>query len=97
MAAQLDKLLVAGRVPWVTVQVMPSAAGAHPGLLGPFLIAGFAAAPDIAYLDSALTGQVTERPDDVRQVTMLFDTLRAEALSPRASAALITEVVKTWT
>jgi transcriptional regulator with XRE-family HTH domain len=97
MAAQLDKLLAAGRTPWVTVQVMPTAAGAHPGLLGPFLIAGFAAAPDIAYLDSALSGQVIERPEDVRQVTALFDTMRAEALPPRASAALITEAVDTWT
>jgi transcriptional regulator with XRE-family HTH domain len=97
MAAQLGRLLDVGRVPWVTVQVMPSSVGAHPGLLGPFVIAGFAAVPDVAYLDSVLTGQVVERPDDVRQVATFYDTMRAEALSPRASAKLICEVVKTWT
>jgi transcriptional regulator with XRE-family HTH domain len=45
MAAQLDRVIAAARDPWVTVQVMPTAAGAHPGLLGPFVIAGFASAP----------------------------------------------------
>ena len=97
MAGQLDQLLRACRDPWVTVQVMPLSAGAHPGLLGPFVIASFAAAPEVAYLDSVLTGQVVERPEEVRQVSVLYDTMRAEALSPRASIALISEVVRTWT
>ena len=30
MAAQLDRLIAAGHDPWVTLQIMPSAAGAHP-------------------------------------------------------------------
>lgn len=97
MTGQLDRLLTASRAPWVTVQVMPLSAGAHPGLLGPFVIASFAAAPEVAYLDSVLTGQVVERPEEVRQVSVLYDTMRAEALSPRASIALISEVVRTWT
>jgi Domain of unknown function (DUF5753) len=98
MAAQLDRLLTAGRYPWVTIQIMPLSAGAHPGLLGPFVIAGFASGPDIAYLDNALTGQVVERAEDVAHVVALYDTIRAEALPPRASADLITNVVRTiWT
>ena len=78
-------------------QVMPVAAGAHPGLLGSLVIAGFDTAPDIAYLDNALTGQLVERREDVKNVQMLYDTLRAEALSSRASEQLITEVVRQWT
>jgi len=97
MAAQLDRLLTAARDPKVTVQVIPSAAGAHPGLLGPFVIAGFATAPDVAYLDNALSGQIVERREDVAHMAMLYDTLRAVALAPRASADLITEVVTEWT
>jgi transcriptional regulator with XRE-family HTH domain len=98
MAAQLDRLIAATRDPWVTVQVMPSAAGAHPGLLGPFVVAGFDSSPDVAYLDNALTGQVVERAEDVAYVASLYDCLRAEALSPRASADLITNVVRQlWT
>jgi transcriptional regulator with XRE-family HTH domain len=97
MTGQLDQLIAAARDPWITIQVVPSSAGAHPGLLGPFVIAGFAASPDVAYLDNALTGQVVERADDVRHVSVLYDTLRAEALPSRASIDLITEVARTWT
>jgi transcriptional regulator with XRE-family HTH domain len=98
MADQLDRLIAAGRDPGVTIQVMPAAAGAHPGLLGPFVLAGFDSSPDVAYLDNALAGQVVERAEDVTHVAGLYDTIRAEALSPRASADLITQVVRTiWT
>jgi len=98
MAAQLDRIIIAARDPWVTVQVMPIAAGAHPGLLGPFVIAGFAASPDVAYLDNALTGQIVERSEDVNHIASLYDVIRAEALPPRASAELITNVARTtWT
>jgi transcriptional regulator with XRE-family HTH domain len=97
MSGQLDRLLAAARQPGVTVQVMPVAAGAHPGLLGSLVIASFDSAPDIAYLDNALTGQLVERREDVKNVQMLYDTLRAEALAPRASEQLIAEVVGEWT
>jgi hypothetical protein len=69
MAAQLDRLLTAGRYPWVTIQIMPLSAGAHPGLLGPFVIAGFASGPDIAYLDNALTGQASQRQSGANRRT----------------------------
>jgi transcriptional regulator with XRE-family HTH domain len=97
MAAQLDRLIAAAREPWITVQVMPSSAGAHPGLLGPFVLASFSSAQDVAYLDNALAGHVVERPEDVKHVAMLYDTLRAEALPTRASVELITEVGRSWT
>jgi transcriptional regulator with XRE-family HTH domain len=97
MTAQLDQLIAAARDPWTTIQVMPMAAGAHPGLMGPFVIASFASAPDVVYLDNTLSGQVVERPDNVRHVAVLYDTLRAEALPRKASIELITEVVRTWT
>ncbi|MFI5066114.1 MAG: DUF5753 domain-containing protein [Streptosporangiales bacterium] len=97
MAGQLDRLLTASRQPAVTVQVMPVAAGAHPGLLGSLVIAGFDRAPDIAYLDNALTGQLIEGREDVKTVQMLYDTLRAEALPPRASEQMMAEVVREWT
>ncbi len=77
---------------------MPTAAGAHPGLLGPLVIAGFDRSPDVVYLDTALTGRVVERAEDVTHVAALCDTIRAEALPPRASADMITDVARTaWT
>jgi transcriptional regulator with XRE-family HTH domain len=97
MREQLERLLAATDTPRITVQVMPFAAAAHPGLLGPFLVASFDAGPDAAYLDNALDGQVTELRSQVGRVALLYDTLRSEALSPAASRDLIVKVVQQWT
>ncbi len=98
MRDQLDHLMEASSNPRITVQVLPFAAAAHPGLLGPLLVASFDNDRDAAYLDNALDGQVTERRKEVARVTLLHDTLRIEALSPGASADMIAKVAeKTWT
>jgi transcriptional regulator with XRE-family HTH domain len=97
MREQLGHLVEAADGPRITVQVMPFAAAAHPGLLGPFVVASFAAGPDAAYLDNALDGQVTERRAQVGRVSLLYDTLRSEALSPGASCELIARAAQEWT
>jgi transcriptional regulator with XRE-family HTH domain len=97
MAGQLERLIEAAASPRITVQVMPFAAAAHPGMLGPFVVASFESDPDAAYLDNALAGQVTERRKEVSRVSLLYDTLRSEALSPGASAQLIAKVKDEWT
>jgi hypothetical protein len=66
-------------------------------MLGPFEVASFDSGPDAAYLDNALTGQVTERRKEVARVALLHDTLAREALAPRASIELIARVVEQWT
>jgi transcriptional regulator with XRE-family HTH domain len=97
MHEQLGRLVEAAQSPRITIQVMPSSANAHPGLLGPFVVASFEHGPDAAYLDNALDGQVTERRTQVAQVALLYDTLRSEALSPGASTELIMKVAdETW-
>jgi transcriptional regulator with XRE-family HTH domain len=97
MREQLGRLVGAAENPRVTIQVMPSSADAHPGLLGPFVVASFENGPDAAYLDNALDGQVTERRAQVGRVALLYDTLRSEALSPGASVKLIAKAVEQWT
>ena len=97
MAGQLGHLVEAAASPRITVQVMPFAAAAHPGMLGPFVVASFESDPDAAYLDNALAGQVTERRKEVSRVSLLYDTLRSEALSPGASVELIAKVKDEWT
>jgi transcriptional regulator with XRE-family HTH domain len=97
MAGQLGHLIAAADSPRITIQVMPFAAAAHPGMLGPFVVASFESDPDAAYLDNALAGQVTERRKEVSRVSLLYDTLRSEALSPGASAELIAKVKDEWT
>jgi transcriptional regulator with XRE-family HTH domain len=97
MQAQVEHLVeMAGR-PNVVIQVIPHEVGAHQGLVGAFVIADFAAAPSIVYLETALTGLVVERQEDVAAVTLTYDTLKTEALPRAASLELLREVVKTWT
>jgi transcriptional regulator with XRE-family HTH domain len=97
MHEQLSRLAETADNPRITVQVMPFATAAHPGLLGSFVVASFENGPDAAYLDSVLDGQVSERRKQVAQARLLYDTLAREALSPGASTEMITKVAEeTW-
>jgi transcriptional regulator with XRE-family HTH domain len=98
MRGQLGHLVEAASNPRITIQVLPFAAAAHPGLLGPLLVASFDNDRDAAYLDNALDGQVTERRKQVARVALLYDTLRIEALTPGASTDMMVKVAEeTWT
>lgn len=97
MRAQLSHLTEMARNPRITVQVLPFGGAAHPGMLGPFLVASFDTDRDAAYLDNALDGQVTERRNHVARISLLYDALRSVALSPGESAELIMKVAdETW-
>ena len=97
MREQIDHLIEAARLPRVLLQVVPADAGAHPGLDGHFVVASFDGAPDVAYLNNALAGQIVERADDVSRLGLLYDILKAEALAPRASLDLVRKAIETWT
>jgi transcriptional regulator with XRE-family HTH domain len=97
MREQLGRLAEAATQPRINIQVMPFSHPAHPGMLGPFVVASFGDGPDAIYLDNALNGQVTERRPEVSRVSLLYDTLRSEALSPRESRDFLARVVSEWT
>ncbi|HEY1918276.1 MAG TPA: DUF5753 domain-containing protein [Streptosporangiaceae bacterium] len=97
MREQLNRLVEAAGSPRFSIQVMPLSAREHAGPLGPIVEASFDNGPDAAYLDNVLQGQVTLRRPDVTRLLLLYDTLRAEALSPGASTELIARGVQQWT
>ncbi len=97
MRDQCAHLLKAGENPRIRILIVPRSAGAHAGLAAGFVIASFRESADLVYLAGTAQGRITGSPATVRQLARVFDTLRAEALSPRASAELITEVMETWT
>jgi transcriptional regulator with XRE-family HTH domain len=78
----------------ITVQVVPAKAGAHAGLLGAFIIAGFDGSPSILYAETAVEAQIIERPELVSKAALAFDRLRAEALPRGASRDLIGKVAE---
>ncbi|MGH3318906.1 MAG: helix-turn-helix domain-containing protein [Streptosporangiaceae bacterium] len=97
MRDQLLALLEVSRHTHVAVQVLPSSAGAHPGVDGAFVIASFDGSPDVVYLGAVREGQLNDRPEDVTAITNIYDAIRAEALPARASLDLITKVMEQWT
>jgi transcriptional regulator with XRE-family HTH domain len=91
MRAQLARLLEAGDLPSVTIQVLPFARGAHAGMDGAFTIIGFPDPTDldVVYVDCPAGNIFLEKEKDVRRHTTWFDHLRAAALPPDESAEFI--------
>lgn len=80
----------------VLVQVVPTATGMHPGLMGALVIATFDGMGEMAYLDTPLRGQVVESPSDVAVIKRRWEALRAEALPRSQSIDLIIREAEQW-
>jgi transcriptional regulator with XRE-family HTH domain len=92
MREQLGHVTAMAALPNVTLQVLPLAAGAHAASTGEFTILGFPQlmAPDVVFLENMTSDLYVEREAEVYRYTMVFDRLRALALEPDESAAVIT-------
>jgi Domain of unknown function (DUF5753) len=89
---QLQRLLeIEAEHPKIIVQVVPLWAEAHPGSAGSLLLLTRSGEPDVAYLEVHDRGQMLERPDDVARYGLLYDVLRAVALSPDASRQMVAD------
>ena len=91
MAAQLARLAEAAALPNVILQVIPFAAGAHPGMPGSFIVLDFADPADqsIVYIDSMAGDLFLEQETEVSRYIVMFEHLRAAALRPDDSIALL--------
>ncbi|GAB2577006.1 helix-turn-helix transcriptional regulator [Streptomyces capparidis] len=89
MRAQLEQLLRTAELPNVTIQVFPFGKASHPGLGGALSVLEFENDPPVVYVDSQAGNLYLEKPRDVRRLTNTFDLLRASALDPDESVALI--------
>ncbi len=94
MGSQLDRLLEASHLPNITVQVMPFSAGAHAGMDGAFMILGFAepSDPEVQYANCSSGSLFLEGPRELRRCALIFNHLRAAALSIDQSRELISRV-----
>ncbi|MFB9237291.1 Scr1 family TA system antitoxin-like transcriptional regulator [Plantactinospora siamensis] len=86
---QLLRMLALGRRKTVYLHVVPSGAGAYPGLHGAFVLATAPDGSDVGYLDGQLAGRVVERPSDLATLRRTWEEVRAEALPHRQSIELI--------
>lgn len=94
MKEQLRHLLDVSRLNTVLLQVLTYAAGAHPAMDGAFNVLRFPepADPDVAYVQYRRGSIYLEDQADVDAYTELFDHLRARALGPDESCALIERI-----
>jgi transcriptional regulator with XRE-family HTH domain len=94
MRAQLDRLVQAAALPHITLQLIPFSAGAHAGMLGSFVLMQFddEAVSDVIYLDSMAGTLFLESGGELRRYRLAFEYLRADAVSPDGSRALLAEV-----
>ncbi|MEV0152208.1 helix-turn-helix transcriptional regulator [Micromonospora sp. NPDC050686] len=97
MVEQLEHLLRMTELPHVHLHVVPSEAGAHAGLAGPFILARTAEGTEVTHLDNQLRAQVTDNPEDVDTLQRKWEAVRGEALPRRASRELVRELAKSWT
>jgi transcriptional regulator with XRE-family HTH domain len=94
MRAQLNRLLEISAFRNVTLQVLPFDAGAHASMGTSFELLQFPEQGDMAivYIEDLTSSQYLEVLGDLERYTLVFDYLRASALSPDRSAELIAEV-----
>jgi transcriptional regulator with XRE-family HTH domain len=95
MRDQLSRLAGMARRPNVTVQLI-SRIGAHPGLLGAFVLAETPNA-HVAYVEHIADGLTTDSPAIVAMASTRFDTLRTEAYRGSESLMIIEKAADTWT
>ncbi|MDT3399079.1 helix-turn-helix transcriptional regulator [Streptomyces sp. B1866] len=93
MRRQLADLIDLADTPTTDVQVLPFAHGAH-GLLGGSLTLLTLEDAMVAYEESITTGFLHEDPEFVRNCRRNYDRIRAYALSPTDSAAMIRSVME---
>lgn len=96
MHDQLMHLVELAAQPHIRLQIIPHDVGAYAGLTGPFVIATLDG-DEVVYQEAALRGHIVEGQRDVAAFKRMWASLRADALSRKASIDLILEVAEQWT
>jgi transcriptional regulator with XRE-family HTH domain len=99
MQAQLNRIREIGTLPNVTLQVLTFDAGAHASMGTSFELLQFPEAGDtaIVYIEDHTSSQYLETTADIERYTLVFDHLRASALSPERSSEFIGKVADRMT
>ncbi|MGW3558783.1 helix-turn-helix domain-containing protein [Streptomyces sp. NPDC000963] len=90
---QLERLLEVGRLRNVTLQVMPTHCEVHSGLDGRIEMLKFEDGTAVARSDGAFNGRAVSDLKQLRILELRYGTIRAQALPPRESLALIEQLL----
>lgn len=95
MRGQIEHLLHLARTnPNITIQVLPFSAGAHAGMDGPFMLMSFSTGRDLVRIESLRASLHVNDPATVELYRTTSDHLKSDALSPKASLPLLSNVAK---
>jgi transcriptional regulator with XRE-family HTH domain len=90
---QLERLLEVGRLRNVTLQVMPTHREVHSGLDGKIELLKFEDGTAVGRSDGAFSGRPVSDPRQLRILELRYGTIRAQALPPGESLALIEQLL----
>ncbi|MFI6759675.1 helix-turn-helix domain-containing protein [Micromonospora sp. NPDC050417] len=97
LRAQLKAIAEVAELPHVDVQVLPFKVGAHPGSPGSFIVLRYddpATDPDVVYLETMAGDLYPEGEDAIKGASLAFNRLRAMALGPDDSIAMIKQAAE---
>ncbi|MGW3460678.1 helix-turn-helix domain-containing protein [Streptomyces olivaceoviridis] len=86
---QFERLLEVGRLNNVSLQVMPMDSVAHPGMSGRIELLKFEDGTAVGRSDGAFNGRPASDPRQLRILDLRYGTIRAQALPPGETLALI--------
>ncbi|WP_405808675.1 helix-turn-helix transcriptional regulator [Streptomyces sp. NBC_00210] len=89
---QLERLLEVGQFRNVEIQVMPTDREEHAGLTGGFRIFKLRSGVTLGYAEVLHFTRLISEPREVQFLEMQYGSIRAQALTPRESLALIEKV-----
>lgn len=81
-ADQIRYLLDMADRPSITVQVLPTSAGFHPGMGGAFMILDYAAAERVVYVEADLDGLYLVKDEETSRYQRFYDRLVAKSIDP---------------
>ncbi|KOV28368.1 helix-turn-helix domain-containing protein [Streptomyces sp. XY152] len=90
---QLEHLLELAQRRNVTLQVMTTGAGEHPGLSGKIEVLKFGDGTAVGRSDGAFNGRPTSELKQLRILELRYSTIRAQALCPRESLTFIEQLL----
>ncbi|MGW7573998.1 helix-turn-helix domain-containing protein [Streptomyces sp. NPDC054765] len=96
MTEQLNHIAQLVREHTILVQILPFAAGPYPSMGKMLRLLEFDDAPPTAYTEGVHSGNLLDDPAVVKRVQADYDLVRAAALSPEASLALIESAVEDY-
>ncbi|MFI1740696.1 Scr1 family TA system antitoxin-like transcriptional regulator [Streptomyces sioyaensis] len=96
MAGQMEYLLTAAASPHIDLQVLPFSAGAPGAHTRPFTLMTFEKSPTVLYADGPQGGKLYDSDATISLHLDSYDRLRAHALSPGGSLALIKSLMKEY-